>query len=474
MGVLMDRFHAFCLLLFIMSTSRGGLKLAMAAYAPDLVSSLPGQPAPVSFQQYAGYITINATAGRHFFYYFVEAQQSPESSPLTLWLNGGPGCSSLGYGAFSELGPFFPSGDKLIANPYAWNKYSNVLFVESPASVGFSYSNTSSDFQGRADDYTTADDNLVFLLNWLEKFPEYKGRSLYISGESYAGHYVPQLAHNVLTFMKSNGSSLLNLKAIAIGNPLLDDEEDSKSAVTFLWTHGLNSYQTAEAMTKYCNWTADTFSQACIAAFNESDNEVGSSINYYDVILDVCLEAPVKQLINRRLRKQLDASSPNNFEPDVCISNEVTTYFNRPDVQAAIHANMSQPWSLCSSVLKYNFTTSPTTMLPVLEDILNDGARILVYSGDQDSVLPLIGTGILAHKLAKYMGLNASDPYRSWFQGQQVGGWTVGYGEGGKLTFATVRGAAHFVPGTQGARALTLFQSFIKSQPLPPSQTSMS
>ena len=81
--------HAF-FLLFILSASRGRLKLAMAALsAPDLVSSLPGQPAPVSFQQYAGYITINATAGRQFFYYFVEAQHSPHSSPLTLWLNGG-------------------------------------------------------------------------------------------------------------------------------------------------------------------------------------------------------------------------------------------------------------------------------------------------------------------------------------------------------------------------------------------------
>ena len=62
---------------------------ALAAYAPDLIAQLPGQPGPVSFGQYAGYVTINATAGRAFFYYFVEAETSPHSSPLTLWLNGG-------------------------------------------------------------------------------------------------------------------------------------------------------------------------------------------------------------------------------------------------------------------------------------------------------------------------------------------------------------------------------------------------
>lgn len=73
----------------------------------------------------------------------------------------------------------------------------NVLFLESPAGVGFSYSNTTSDYSTNGD-RKTAEDNHVFILNWLERFPEYKNRDLYLSGESYAGHYVPQLAHNIL------------------------------------------------------------------------------------------------------------------------------------------------------------------------------------------------------------------------------------------------------------------------------------
>lgn len=91
----------------------------------------------------------------------------------------------------------------------------NVLFLESPAGVGFSYSNTTSDvaFGG---DRRTASDNYVFLLNWLERFPEYKNAEFYIGGESYAGHYVPQLAHTILHFNKLANKTLVNLKGIIV------------------------------------------------------------------------------------------------------------------------------------------------------------------------------------------------------------------------------------------------------------------
>lgn len=76
----------------------------------------------------------------------------------------GPGCSSLGGGFMSELGPFYPSrnGRRLQENPYPWNGLANMLWLESPAYVGFSYSNTSSDaivggLNSQAADRQTAD-----------------------------------------------------------------------------------------------------------------------------------------------------------------------------------------------------------------------------------------------------------------------------------------------------------------------------
>lgn len=87
----------------------------------------------------------------------------------------------------------------------------NVLFLESPQGVGFSYSNKSSDCKGSGDKRRAAD-NYVFLVNWLERFPEYKNRDFYITGESYGGHFVPELAQTILY----HNNTIINLKGIMV------------------------------------------------------------------------------------------------------------------------------------------------------------------------------------------------------------------------------------------------------------------
>ncbi|KAK0583922.1 hypothetical protein LWI29_005114 [Acer saccharum] len=156
----------------------------------ELITALPGQPTNVSFKQHSGYINVTDAhhgSTRALFYYFVEAQSpDPVSLPLTLWLNGGPGCSSLGFGAFMEHGPFQPGKNGvLLWNKYSWNLESNMLYVESPIGVGFSYSNTSSDYI-LWNDTRTAEDNLRFIVKWLEEFPQYEDSDFFLTGESYA------------------------------------------------------------------------------------------------------------------------------------------------------------------------------------------------------------------------------------------------------------------------------------------------
>lgn len=116
--------------------------------ADDRITNLPGYSGKDTM--YSGYLPVDAAAGRNLFYWFVESRNSPSTDPLILWMNGGPGCSSLGGGLFSELGPFFPNpndeGVTLVNNPYSWVNVANVIFLESPAGVGFSYSDTTSDY----------------------------------------------------------------------------------------------------------------------------------------------------------------------------------------------------------------------------------------------------------------------------------------------------------------------------------------
>uniref|UniRef100_A0A2N9HPE0 Carboxypeptidase n=1 Tax=Fagus sylvatica TaxID=28930 RepID=A0A2N9HPE0_FAGSY len=196
----------------------------------DRIERLPGQP-HVNFSQYGGYVTVNNSAGRALYYYFVEAQHSKDSLPLLLWLTGGPGCSSLA-GALLEVGPFrvLSDGKSLFEDIFSWNYAANVLFLESPVGVGFSYSNTTSDYDNNGD-RRTARDNYVFLVNWLERFPEYKNRDFYIAGESYAGHFVPQLAHTILYHNKKANKTIIDLKGIIVSLSL------SLSCTHAQWLH---------------------------------------------------------------------------------------------------------------------------------------------------------------------------------------------------------------------------------------------
>nr|XP_023874435.1 serine carboxypeptidase-like 46 [Quercus suber] len=264
----------------------------------EVITALPGQPTNVSFRQFSGYITTDARHGRALFYYFVEAKSAkPLSRPLTLWLNGGPGCSSLGYGAFMEHGPFQP-GDNglLVKNGYSWNLESNMLYVESPIGVGFSYSNTSSDYL-RWNDTRTAKDNLRFLINWLEEFPNYKDSDLFLTGESYAGHYIPQLAALLMEYNKNPNIKPIKLRAIALGNPLLD-LDISVQAGDYLWSHGAISDEILMLKKTVCNdskylheYVHGKLSQGCKDVFNRASDEISTDVAYDGLLLPNCLSS---------------------------------------------------------------------------------------------------------------------------------------------------------------------------------------
>ncbi|XP_004230806.2 serine carboxypeptidase 1 [Solanum lycopersicum] len=409
----------------------------------DKISALPEQPSAVRFNQYAGYVTVDANAGRALFYYLAESSGDPSTKPLVLWLNGGPGCSSLGAGAMIELGPFRVNNDgkTLWLNQFAWNNVANILFLESPAGVGFSYSNTSSDYT--TGDEKTRKDSFTFLLNWMERFPEYKHRDFYIVGESYAGHYVPQLAQLILSHRKTEPNLVINLQGIATGNALLDDETMRRGSYDFYWTHALISDEVHDGIVKNCNFSAETTSEACDKYIKQAGSSLGN-IYGYDIYAPLC---------------NSNATSLPVCGFDPCSDNYVNSYLNSAEVQKALNVRgIPYSWAACSTDLIWQ--DWPPTVLPIFQGLMKSGIRVWIYSGDTDSVLAVTTTRYAINKIKTAV----KTPWYPWYFQGEVGGHAVEYEN---LTFVTVRGAGHFVPSYQPGRALTMFSSFINGT-LPP------
>ncbi|GLJ15423.1 hypothetical protein SUGI_0253140 [Cryptomeria japonica] len=424
----------------------------------DKITHLPGQPNNIEFSQYSGYVTVNEQAGRALFYWLTEATTNPSSKPLVLWLNGGPGCSSVAYGAAEELGPFHINSDgkTLFLNPYSWNKLANILFLESPAGVGFSYTNTSSDLQ-TSGDKRTAEDAYVFLINWLERFPQYKYRDFYIAGESYAGHYVPQLAQVVYRNSKGLQKPVINLKGFMVGNAVTDDYHDLIGTFEYWWSHALISDSTYKLLKDTCDFTSSQHpSDPCQIALNQADMEQGN-IDAYSIFTPTCN-------ISGSQRHKLQSHYPWRYKAyDPCTERYSELYFNQPEVQKAFHANSTgipYSWSTCSTTLEKYWKDSPRSMLPIYQELIQAGIRIWVFSGDTDAVVPVTATrySIDALKLPTLVN------WYPWYDKGEVGGWTQIY-KG--LSLVTVRGAGHEVPLHQPRKAFILFNAFLQGKPMP-------
>ncbi|CAL4907214.1 unnamed protein product [Urochloa decumbens] len=431
------------------------------------VGQLPGQPA-VDFSMYSGYITVNERAGRALFYWLQEAPAAAQPAPLVLWLNGGPGCSSVAYGASEELGAFRirPDGATLFLNKYLWNRAANILFLDSPAGVGFSYTNTSSDLY-TSGDRRTAHDSYTFLVRWFERFPQYKYRDFYIAGESYAGHYVPELSQLVYRKNKGVKKPRINFKGFMVGNAVTDDYHDQVGTFESWWNHGLISdatYRLLEAVCVHDN--IEHTSPPCDDAYDAAMAEQGN-IDPYSIYTPKCNQTSSSSSTARK-NWRIEGHYPwmrGSYDP--CTESHSTVYYNRPEVQRALHANVTginYTWTTCSDTINTNWRDSPKSMLPIYKELIAAGLRIWVYSGDTDSVVPLTATRYSIDAL----GLPTVVSWYPWYDKKQVGGWSQVY-KG--LTLVTVRGAGHEVPLHRPRQALKLFRHFLYGKPMPKNGT---
>uniref|UniRef100_A0A8C7C7E9 Carboxypeptidase n=1 Tax=Oncorhynchus kisutch TaxID=8019 RepID=A0A8C7C7E9_ONCKI len=396
--------------------------------APDVdeIKFLPGLQKQPNFKQYSGY--FNVAGNKHLHYWFVESQKDPASSPVVLWLNGGPGCSSLD-GLLTEHGPFLIQNDgmSLEYNPYSWNMIANMLYLESPAGVGYSYSDDSN--------YTTNDtevsmNNFLALKEFFKAFPEYIKNEFFLTGESYGGIYIPTLAERVME------DTSMNLQGIAVGNGMSSYEMNDNSLVYFAYYHGLLGTSLWSDLQAYC----------CD----------GGKCDFYNNQNPNCSSNKLKGVASLYKLVRLDPPCTN--------STPSTLYLNNPYVKAALHISSSAlPWSVCSAEVNLNYNRLYMDMRKQYLKLL--GAlkyRVLVYNGDVDMACNFLGDEWFVESLHQEVQVKR----RPWLyytgESQQVGGFVK---EFSNLAFLTVKGSGHMVPTDKPIAAFTMFSRFIKKQP---------
>jgi len=456
---------------------------ATAAPAADEVTSLPGWSKPLPSKQYSGYLLVDQLAGRNLHYWHVQSEKDPANDPVVLWLNGGPGCSSLD-GYLYEQGPFHVNETdhtQLYYNEYTWAKVANMIFLEAPAGVGFSYAESP---LPTTNDTQTANDNYAALRVFFEdKFPELAKNDFYIAGESYAGVYVPTLA---LRIHKGNAvapaDQKINLKGIAVGNGCTGTEvgtcspQGTSISVEFLHDRALYSDATYTAIQTTCKDLANP-SAACQALLTQMGNEIGN-VDIYDIYAP-CINGDVdvdavgrsnpKTMFNHAVRDVIGG-------PNGCIDAIAAgAYLNTAAVQEAIHVadakKYFKQWQVCSGSINYqpNTPNEPRDVYPTL--VAN--YRVLIFEGDVDACVPINGIEAWTTQFALDNKLPVKTPWKPWTLMEsgnpQVGGYLTEWTTPNKDTqfaFITIKGAGHMVPEYQPQAALAFFSNFLAGNDL--------
>ncbi|OCT62781.1 hypothetical protein XELAEV_18043872mg [Xenopus laevis] len=458
-----------------------GALSVVACYAADEITYMPGLPKQPSFRQYSGF--LNVSDGKHLHYWFVESQKDPSTNPLVLWLNGGPGCSSLD-GLLTEHGPFLiqQDGVTLEYNDYSWNKIANVLYIEAPAGVGFSYSD---DKNYKTNDTEVAHNNYLALKQFFQLYPQFSKNDFYITGESYGGVYVPSLAVEV------SQDSSINLKGIAVGNGLSSYENNDNSLIFFAYYHGILGSQLWSGLQTYCctKGSCQFYNNPdgnCSLLVQEAMHDVYSTgLNIYNLYESCPGGAPgeVKdngdhiivyhpgmispQLLKHWNKKLLSLSlvqKPIRLDPPCVNSTASRIFLNNGLVRLALHIPPSvQQWEVCSYDVYSTYGRIYQSMKDHYLKLLSTMKyRILVYNGDVDMACNFLGDQWFVDSLQQKLQVQR----RPWLYNeggqQQIGGFVK---EFSNLSFLTIKGAGHMVPTDKPNAAFIMFSRFLQNEP---------
>lgn len=416
---------------------------------------------PEKALNWAGYVSVNGSTPelkRHLWYWFFESRNEPSTDPLVLWMTGGPGCSGL-VALFKENGPYIIHDDlSLTLNPYSWNSKANVIWIDQPVGSGYSYADAGD--SGPWSEAEIADNVFQFLQGFLSQYPKYSKQDFFVTGESYAGHYIPSVATRILAG-NAAGSPQINLKALAIGNGLVDPAQQYAQYAPFvaatkaLPQADIDSMEAGipgcEAAIKSCSWSNSTGLEDCLIA--TEDCNLAEMIPF--------------QLSGKNVYDIREACEV----PPLCYNfTDVDLFLAQPAVAQALGV-VGITWQSCNRAVDLALVFAGDWMrdlAPQVPKILGQGVRVVVYSGEYDFICNWYGGLAWTNNLV-WAG-------QSKFVNAQNTTWTYENEEAGTsrtfggFTFVRVKDAGHMVPLNQPARALDLLARVFSGAPFDNSQ----
>lgn len=462
--------------------------LGSAAPADQEITSLPNLTEPLRSKHYAGYLNISPV--KQLFYWYVESEESPETAPLVLWLNGGPGCASM-EGLFIEMGPFRVrnDGEEVNRNPWTWNRIANIIYLDAPAGVGFSYYNTTKKV---FKDDEVAQDNFDALKMWFGRFPERKTNEFYIAGESYGGTYVPMLSALIT---KAN-IDFPQFKGMLVGNGCVDDQINFNTNMMYQYYHAVMDERNIQNVVQQCCKGALECDYYTIAQQNSTCGDMVNDLSYsiyytgYDpyFLYFACYLNPnlpyppheeISQLqttvLRNHLFKKVTGRTPEfkpftppseaiHGQPDCASHSDHFPYLNSPDVRKALRIPDYIPkYEMCNNDIAENYISQYTTMKPFFETVINATKRVAMFNGDADTICNYVENSQFIYKT---LNRTLKTPMTPWNDPNQlpmaVGQVTVYDG----ITLVSIKGGGHFPAATEQKPKETfqMFQNYVKNQ----------
>ncbi|RHY09758.1 hypothetical protein DYB30_006395 [Aphanomyces astaci] len=404
-------------------------------------------------KQLSGYFKIDGSKSKNYFYWFFESRNAPSTDPFVIWLTGGPGCSSI-LALLGENGPCTVNDDlTLKRNPFSWNEKSNIMWIDQPAGVGFSYGDTS---EYDTDETMVGNDMYHFLQEFFQVHPEYAQNDFYVFGESYAGHYVPAVAHRIyIGNQKDDGNPKINLKGIGIGNGLTAPE------VQYNWYPEMahNNTYGVQAISDEIYATEKAALPACIKMI-----ELCQKTNVACLVAQVYCNAALVTPYQLSGLNVYDIREKCEHLPMCYDFSSIEKFLRLPSTLEALHVSpKSSKWESCNMVVHAAFSYDWMKNFDgLVTPMVENGIDVLVYAGDADFIVNWMG--------CKAWTVALNWKYQSQFAQIEDVDWVVKGKKAGKvrslqgLTFLQVFEAGHMVPMNQPENALYMLEEFTKSK----------